>query len=78
VSCEQSAVNGDQKVSTEETQRGRTRNQNSIHHRDTEYAEIEEFTDQELFTLRSPRLRGAISEACFTGKAEAFFRRACR
>src|SRR5262245_54742653 len=30
----------------------------SVHHRDTEHAEIEVFFNQELFTLRTRRLRG--------------------
>ncbi len=33
-------------------------------------AEIGEFFNQELFTLHPLRLRGAISESCFTGKLE--------
>jgi hypothetical protein len=36
----------------------------------TEFAEIGEFFNQELFTQRAPRLSGAISESCFTGKPE--------
>jgi hypothetical protein len=35
-----------------------------------EFAEIAEFFNQELFTPRPPRLRGAISESCFTGMPE--------
>jgi hypothetical protein len=31
----------------------------------------EKFFYQELFTPRSPRLRGAISESCFPGKPQA-------
>ena len=33
-------------------------------------AEFGNFLNQELFTPRAPRLRGAISEPCFTGKPE--------
>jgi hypothetical protein len=40
--------------------------QKNIHHRDAEYAEFEVFLHQELFTPRSPRRRGAISEAFVT------------
>jgi hypothetical protein len=36
-----------------------------LHRRGTEFAEFGEFFNLELFTLRSPRLRGAISEFCF-------------
>jgi hypothetical protein len=36
----------------------------------TEFAEIGEFFNQELFTPRPPHLRGAISEPCFTSKPE--------
>jgi len=32
-----------------------------MHHRDTEFAEIGVFFDQELFTLRPRRLRGELS-----------------
>jgi hypothetical protein len=50
----------------------------NTHHRGTEFAEIGEFFNQELFTPRSEpvlsgvegRLRGAISESCVTGKPE--------
>ena len=41
-----------------------------LKHRNTEFAEIGEFVNQELFTPRPPRLGGAISESCFTGKPE--------
>jgi hypothetical protein len=36
-----------------------------IHRRDTEVAEFVVFLNQELFTQRSPRLRGEISESDF-------------
>jgi hypothetical protein len=38
------------------------RNQSSIHRRDTEFAEIGVFFDQEIFSLRPRRLRGELSE----------------
>ena len=37
---------------------------------ETRSTEIGEFLDKELFTLRPQRLRGAISELCFTSKPE--------
>jgi TM2 domain-containing membrane protein YozV len=45
-------------------------------HRQAEFAEFGVFFDQKLFTLRPPRLRGAISESGFTQKpAEPNFMR---
>ena len=43
----------------------------TIHRRDTERAEFEEFLNQKFFTPRSPRLGGANSETCFTETPEA-------
>ena len=42
----------------------------NIHRRGTEFAEIGEFFDQEVFTLRPPRLHGPISESCLRLKSE--------
>src|ERR1700746_1115450 len=49
----------------------------SIHHKGTEFAEFGEFLNQEPFTPRPPRLRGAISEPCLKEKPEEpFFKNA--
>jgi hypothetical protein len=50
----------------------RLRNQAIFHHRDAEFAEIGVFLDQELFTLRPPRLRGEFSPAIETIRIATF------